>query len=40
MTVHCKQIVRQLTLTFCGNDESCMLTLTVSGHTDEVRVVL
>ena len=30
--------VRQLTLAFCGEDESCMLTLTVSEHADEGRV--
>ena len=34
----CKQNVRQLTLAFCGDDDSCMLTLTVSGHADEGRV--
>ncbi len=34
----CKQNVRQLTLAFGADDESCMLTLTVSGHADEGRV--
>ena len=38
--VSCKKIVRPLTLAFCDGDESCMLTLTVSGRADEGRVVV
>lgn len=34
-----KQNVRQLTLAFGSDEESCMLTLTVSGPTDEERVL-
>lgn len=31
--------MRRPTLVFCGDDDSCMLTLTVSGHAGERRVI-
>lgn len=37
-TAFCKRNVRRLTLALCGDDESCMWTLTVSGQADERKV--
>lgn len=38
MTGFWTENVKRLTLACCGNDESCMLTLTVSGYTNEGRI--